>query len=37
MYGFISGMTDNDEISFCPKCGAEIKNYYGDGDRKSVV
>lgn len=31
MYGFISGVTDNDDISFCPKCGAEITEFLADG------
>ena len=31
MYGYISGMTDNNDISFCPRCGAEIMEFYGDG------
>lgn len=31
MYGFISGITDTDDIDHCPKCGAEIKEYRGDG------
>lgn len=25
MYGVITGITDTDEISFCPKCGERIK------------
>lgn len=24
MYGFISGVTDNDDIRYCPKCGNEV-------------
>lgn len=31
MYGFISGFTENDEISYCPRCGAVITLRYGDG------
>ncbi len=31
MYGFISGITDTDDISYCPKCGAEIRTFHGDG------
>lgn len=31
MYGFMMGVTDNDDISYCPKCGAEIKTFYADG------
>lgn len=25
MIGFIAGITDTDNIRFCPKCGAEIR------------
>ena len=31
MYGFIEGITDNDDISYCPKCGKEIKEFNSDG------
>jgi uncharacterized Zn finger protein (UPF0148 family) len=31
MYGFIEGVTDNDNISYCPKCGTEITIFYSDG------
>lgn len=31
MYGFISGYSDTDDINYCPKCGAEISVYNGDG------
>lgn len=31
MYGFISGVTDTDDISFCSKCGAEITSFVSDG------
>lgn len=31
MYGFITGITDNDDISFCPKCGSEITEFISDG------
>lgn len=31
MYGFISGVTDNDDISYCPKCGEQIASFYCDG------
>lgn len=34
MYGYISGFTDTDDISFCPKCGEEITEYFGDGTAK---
>lgn len=31
MYGFISGISDTDDIKFCPKCGEAIGNYHSDG------
>lgn len=31
MYGYISGYSDNNDIVFCPKCGTEVKIFYGDG------
>lgn len=31
MYGMISGISDTDDINFCPKCGAPIGMKYGDG------
>ena len=31
MYGIISGLTDTDDINYCPKCGNRIADYYGDG------
>lgn len=31
MYGFISGISDTDNIKYCPKCGEEIITYCGDG------
>ncbi len=31
MYGFISGITDTDNISYCPKCGEVISRYRADG------
>lgn len=31
MYGPIAGITDTDEINFCPRCGSSIKEYRGDG------
>lgn len=30
-YGFIQGVTDNSDITYCPRCGAEIRTCYGDG------
>jgi len=34
MYGFISGITDNTDIRYCPKCGDEVSDLYGDGTAK---
>lgn len=34
MYGFISGITDNDDIKYCPKCGEEVIYFCGDGTAK---
>lgn len=34
MYGFITGITDNDDISFCPKCGESVSEFFGDGTAK---
>lgn len=34
MYGIISGLTDTDDITYCPKCGSRINDYYGDGTAK---
>lgn len=34
MYGFISGITDTDDIEFCPRCGEEIYTHFGDGTGK---
>lgn len=31
MYGFVDGVTDTDDIHYCPKCGAIIGTYHGDG------
>lgn len=31
MYGFINGISDIDDIKFCPKCGEPIGTYYCDG------
>ena len=31
MIGAFEGYSDNDQISFCPKCGEEIETFYGDG------
>lgn len=34
MEGFISGITDTNDINYCPKCGNEVSYYYGDGTAK---
>ena len=34
MYGYISGITNSEEIEFCPKCGEAIKKFYGNGTAK---
>lgn len=34
MYGFISGMSDSDDIFYCPRCGNEIAEYYNNGTAK---
>ena len=31
MYGFLSGITDTNDINYCPKCGAVINEYRSDG------
>lgn len=31
MYGFISGITEIENISYCPRCGEQIEVFYGDG------
>lgn len=31
MYGFIEGITDADDISYCPRCGEPIMTFYDDG------
>lgn len=31
MYGFIIGISDTDDINYCPKCGREILTFRGDG------
>lgn len=31
MYGYISGFTDTKNITYCPKCGTEITDFYSDG------
>lgn len=31
MYGFISGITDTNNINYCPKCGTTITSCNADG------
>ena len=31
MYGFISGITDTNDIRYCPFCGEDISEFHGDG------
>ena len=31
MYGFVSGISDTDDINYCPKCGGEKLSLHGDG------
>ena len=31
MYGYICGITDTDEINYCPFCGKEISIGHADG------
>ena len=31
MYGWIQGLSDADEIRFCPWCGEEIYGRFADG------
>lgn len=34
MYGFISGITEIENITYCPKCGEKIYEFHGDGTAK---
>lgn len=36
MYGFISGITDTNDINYCPKCGAVIAAHHGDGTARCL-
>ena len=31
MYGYISGISDGDEINYCPYCGGKITARFSDG------
>ena len=35
MYGFISGITDTDDINYCPKCGSDDLDRICDGTARS--
>ena len=30
-YGFVSGLADNSDVSYCPKCGEHVYVSHGDG------
>lgn len=30
MYGYIAGLSDTEDIMYCPKCGESITIYHGD-------
>ena len=32
MYGFVSGISDTDDINYCPKCGEKIYFYKANGE-----
>ena len=36
MYGFISGITDTNDINYCPKCGAVIAAHHADGTARCL-
>ncbi len=31
MYGYINGLTDTDDINYCPSCGEAVHVYHSDG------
>lgn len=31
MYGFVSGISDTNDINYCPKCGGEKLSLHGNG------
>ena len=31
MYGFVSGISDTDDINYCLKCGEKIYSYKANG------
>ena len=32
MYGFVSGISDTDDINYCPKCGEKIYSWNITGE-----
>lgn len=32
MYGFVSGISDTDDINYCPKCGEKISYWKANGE-----
>ena len=32
MYGIVSGISDTDDINYCPKCGEKIYSYKENGE-----
>lgn len=37
MYGFVSGISDMDDINYCPKCGEKIYSYKGNSEASEDV
>ena len=31
MYSIITGITDTNDIRYCPRCSKEISHWFGDG------
>ena len=36
MYGFLGGITDTNDINYCPKCGAVIAAHHADGTARCL-
>ena len=36
MYGFVSGISDSNDINYCPQCGAVISEYRADGTARCL-
>ena len=36
MYGFVSGISDSNDINYCPKCGAVIAEYRANGTARCL-